>query len=202
VVRGWVAIYTLGLPAVMRIRRRDEVAADLAEEELHAIRRGDRSGLFPQRLIRLLAGMPADVAWRLIDAPAMARDLRIPMAWVPLTRWTLVPLAVISIGAAGALTVVAVPLVTGAADPATWQGWGPVGFAVGCIGVLISTVVAVPWPRRAAMIVAGAVIVGLLASPWLWGCWSLAALAIAARVHQAGQGTTALVDRSEGGRTG
>lgn len=184
-VRGWVEFYTLGLPLPMRARRRAEVAGDLADETLDAIRHGDRSNLFRQRLVRLVLGMPADLSWRLIDAPAAARQMYGPTPWVPLTRWTLGLIAVVATIAAGGLAIVTLPTLTGQAPPDLWPGWGPVGFAIGSAVVLIGAIGSVFWPRLgAALIVPGAVL-GLFAAPWLWGSWLLAIIAGAARAYQA-----------------
>lgn len=139
-VRGWVGLYTLGLPAAMRSRRRAEVAADLADETLDAIRHGDRSGLFRQRLVRLALGIPADLSWRLVDAPRAARQLYGPTPWVPLDRWTLALTGAVTLIAAGGLAIVTWPALTGEARPDLWPGWGPAGFAIGSTVVLVGTV--------------------------------------------------------------
>lgn len=183
-VRGWVELYTLGLPAPMRERRRAEVAGDLAEESLDAVRHGDRSGLFRQRLIRLALGMPADLSWRLIDAPPVARDLY-AKPWVPLSRWTLALTGTVALIAAGGLAIVTVPALTGQARPDLWPGWGPVGFAIGSTVVLIGAVGSVFWPRLGAVVTVPGAVIGLLAAPWLWGSWLLAFIAGGARAYQA-----------------
>ena len=184
-VRGWVGFYTLGLPAPMRERRRAEVAGDLADETLDAIRHGDRSGLFGQRLVRLVLGIPADLSWRFIDAPPTARQFYGPTPWVPLTRWTLALTGTVALIAAGGLAIVTVPALTGQARPDLWPGWGPVGFAIGSTVVLIGTVGSVFWPRLGAAIIVPGAVIGLLAAPWLWGSWLLAVIAGAARAYQA-----------------
>jgi hypothetical protein len=169
----------------MRERRRSEVAGDLADETLDAIRRGDRRGLFRQRLVRLALGIPADLSWRLVDAPLVARELYGPTPWVPLTRWTLALTGIVATIAAGGLAIVTIPVLTGQARPDLWPGWGPVGFAIGSAVVLVGVLASVFWPRLgAALLVPGAVL-GLLAAPWLWGSWLLAVIAGAARAYQA-----------------
>ncbi|HYH93646.1 MAG TPA: hypothetical protein VD763_10835 [Candidatus Saccharimonadales bacterium] len=184
-VLGWVACYTMGLPAAIRDRRREEVGADLREEALDAVRRGASQGLFGQRLRRWLAGIPADVAWRLVDAPDLVRHLGLTPDWVPLTRWSAALLAIVAIGASGALTLVAAPYLTGSGASASWTGWGPIGFMLGCLGVMASVIVAVPWPWRAIAIVIPSVVVGLAAAPALGGCWALSAFAVLVRAAQA-----------------
>ena len=186
-VRGWVGFYTLGLPRPMRERRRAEVAGDLADETLDAIRHGDQSGLFRQRLIRLVAGIPADLSWRLIDAPVAARQVYGPAPWVPLTRWTLALIGVVAMIAAGGLAIVTWPVLTGQARPDLWPGWGPVGFAIGSATVLAGVLGSVFWPRLGVVVIVPGALLGLVAAPWLWGSWLLAVIAGAARAYQDGE---------------
>lgn len=65
-VRGWVGLYTRGLPAELRAARRDEIADDLwcQHEEAAALGRPARS-LDADMVLRLLFGVPADISWRL-----------------------------------------------------------------------------------------------------------------------------------------
>jgi hypothetical protein len=65
-VRRWVALYTHGLPAEPRDRRREEVAGDLwsQAEDSRELGRGD-GATATDMVIRLIAGIPADVSWRL-----------------------------------------------------------------------------------------------------------------------------------------
>lgn len=64
-VRGWVDLYTRGLPADVRAARRDVVDDDLwcQHEEAEALGRSPRS-LAGEILLRLFLGMPADLSWR------------------------------------------------------------------------------------------------------------------------------------------
>lgn len=64
-VRTWVRLYTAGLPPEVAVRRRDEIDSDLWShgEEAILTARSARS-LDAEVLVRLLAGMPADVGWR------------------------------------------------------------------------------------------------------------------------------------------
>jgi hypothetical protein len=64
-VRRWVGLYTLGLPAEIKQRRRAEIDDDLwcQAEEAAASGRADRS-LASEILTRLVFGVPADVSWR------------------------------------------------------------------------------------------------------------------------------------------
>jgi len=184
-VRGWVGLYTLGLPTPMRARRRSEVDGDLADETVDAIRRGTQRLLFRQRLVRLTLGIPADLSWRLIDAPPVAREQYGPMPWVPLTRWTLALTGIVALIAGGGLAIVTVPALLGQARPDLWPGWGPVGFAIGSSVVLVGVLGSVFWPRLGAGVIVPGAIVGLLAAPWLWGSWLLAVIAGVARAYQA-----------------
>jgi hypothetical protein len=188
VVRGWVAIYTLGLPRPMRERRRDEIAGHLADEATDAVRRGEVARLRGRRLWRWVLGIPDDVIWRLTDARAMAARYARP-GWVPLSRWTAVLLAVVAIGAAGGFALVAVPYFSGPSDPAVWAGWGPTGFLIGTALILVGLVAAVPWPRAGAALALFGVGVGLPAAPWLWGCWGMVVIAVGMRWHQAATAT-------------
>jgi hypothetical protein len=188
VVNGWVAWYTLGLPAAIRDRRRSEVAGDLADETLDAVRRGTIADLRRRRITRLLLGIPADITWRLVEAPAAARALRPAGAgesWVPLTRIGVLLLALAGIGAAGALAIVVSGLVSGRATEETWSGWGPYGFVAACSIVLVAVVLAVPWPRRALVVGILGFALGMAAAPWLWGCWFLVLIALVVRWYQA-----------------
>jgi hypothetical protein len=65
-VRGWVGLYTRGLPADARAARRDEIDDDLWCEHAEAVAAGRPSrSLDADLFLRLLFGMPADVSWRL-----------------------------------------------------------------------------------------------------------------------------------------
>jgi hypothetical protein len=183
-VRRWVALYTIGLPDGLRTRRRDELVADLAEETADAVRRATLPGLAGRRVVRLITGIPADLSWRVLDAPAMAAALRVQRPWVPPTRWTLSALGVVAIGTAGALVLVAGPLLDPKAGSDPWVGWGPYGFAAGCVAALLSIVAAVPSPHRALAIVLPAALLGTLAAPWFVGPWLLVVIAVGARWYE------------------
>lgn len=185
VVRAWVNTYTLGLPEPMRSRRRDEVAADLAEEARDAVRRGRSRQLFRQRIVRLVSGVPSDIAWRMVDAPTMARAFAIQATWVPLTRWSTALLVIAATVSGGALWIVTVPYVTGQVSQANvWPGWGLYGFTVGSAAVFVGVALSAIWPRRGARLVLPGAALGMLASPWLWGCWILALIAVGVRGYQ------------------
>jgi len=65
-VRGWVDLYTRGLPADARTARRDEIDDDLWCEHAEAAAAGRSArSLDADLFLRLLFGLPADVSWRL-----------------------------------------------------------------------------------------------------------------------------------------
>jgi hypothetical protein len=65
-VRGWVDLYTRGLPADARTARRDEIDDDLWCERAEAAAAGRSAHSLDAALfLRLLFGIPADVSWRL-----------------------------------------------------------------------------------------------------------------------------------------
>lgn len=183
-VRGWVAFYTLGLPGALRARRRAEIEADLAEETMDAVRHATVAGLTGRRAVRLLMGIRADLAWRLLDAPAMAATMRVERPWAPPTRWTLIALTVAAVGTAGALALVAGPLLDPSARSDPWLGWGPYGFAGACVAALVAIVVAIPAPQRALAVVVPAAVVGTLAAPWFVGPWLLVVIAVGTRWYE------------------
>jgi hypothetical protein len=184
VVNGWVAFYTVGLPAPMRARRREELAAFLSDERQDAVRRGELAALRRRRLLRWVMGLPDDLLWRFTDARAAARGYP-PPDWVPVSRWSGFLLLCVALGAASAFILVMERLVTGSIAPTDWPAPGPLGFLSGCLAVTIGTAAAIPWPRGGAAIVALGVLVGVVVSPWLGGIWSVALVAVGLRLVQA-----------------
>ena len=64
-VRGWVALYTRGLPAEIRQERRDEIDDDLWSQMEDAAESGrGREPLTGDIVARLVFGIPADLSWR------------------------------------------------------------------------------------------------------------------------------------------
>lgn len=78
VARGWLRLYTAGLPPELRERREQELESDLYEHQ--ADRRADDASTASVGLEvvgRVVRGMPADLAWRMqLEAPPM--ELKIP----------------------------------------------------------------------------------------------------------------------------
>jgi hypothetical protein len=65
-VRGWVSVYTRGLPPEVRLDRRDEIDSDLWSQHEEAGSTGRwQASLTVEILARLVLGIAADVAWRL-----------------------------------------------------------------------------------------------------------------------------------------
>jgi len=65
-VRGWVDLYTLGMPPAVRAARRDEIDDDLWCQEQEPAPPGRAAGsLGGEMLLRLVFGIPADISWRL-----------------------------------------------------------------------------------------------------------------------------------------
>jgi hypothetical protein len=63
--RWWVSLYTIGLPASIRDRRRAEIRSDLWEQQRAFSREGHSSGLTALvTLDRTARGVPADLVWR------------------------------------------------------------------------------------------------------------------------------------------
>jgi hypothetical protein len=99
-VRGWVSLYTRGLPADARAARRDEIDDDLWCEHAEAAAAGRSArSLDADLFLRLLFGIPADVSWRLAFRRA---STRLSPVSSPMSTRTLGVLAIYA-GAAPAL---------------------------------------------------------------------------------------------------
>ena len=76
-VRRWVGLYTVGLPAEARDARRAEIESDLWEQEEDASLNDSRSYVIAFHVFgRWLMGVPADVSWRLEQVLAARRRER------------------------------------------------------------------------------------------------------------------------------
>lgn len=64
IVRAWTRVYTYGLPPAQRSARQAEIDSDLWELE-HDAHVPERGSAATQIMMRLLTGIPDDVAWRL-----------------------------------------------------------------------------------------------------------------------------------------
>ena len=75
-VLGWTRLYTAGMPVTTRDRRRAEIESDLWEfHEDARHRRCSPAGIAAHMLLRLVAGLPDDLWWRLesLDEASRAR---------------------------------------------------------------------------------------------------------------------------------
>lgn len=83
--RMWTRIYTIGLPADARGARRDEIASDVWEQA-HAEALSNRAGA--SIFARSLAGIPADVSWRLEQSAAPRQIVHaVTLVAESSTRW-------------------------------------------------------------------------------------------------------------------
>ncbi len=64
-VRKWVRLYTMGLPAEDKKTRRDEIDSDLWEQKQDAAGSGNGTGAAWNIFGRLLLGIPDDLSWRM-----------------------------------------------------------------------------------------------------------------------------------------
>jgi hypothetical protein len=130
-VRGWVRLYTRGLPAELRDARRDEVEDDLwcEHQEAAALGRPTRS-LDADRVLRLLFGVPADISWRLTYRGSAAAS-SVEMSPAMNTR-TLGVLALLASLSWGIMFILFIPF-----GEAVWLG------PFGVIGVFGSVVAAI-----------------------------------------------------------
>jgi hypothetical protein len=162
-VRGWVDLYTRGVPAGLRAARRDEIDDDLwcQQEEATAMGRSPRS-LAAEVVLRLLFGMPADVSWRLAHpgsrgvAP-MERSSSVSirlfgaLAFIAGASWGTMAIIVVVSGLdewTGPLTVLGLAGGLGLSVTAIGLSWrfqdqlspiGSVGGLLGGLGILLST---------------------------------------------------------------
>jgi hypothetical protein len=136
-VRGWVGLYTRGVPSQLRAARRDEIDDDLWCQHQEAASLGRAPGsLGGEILLRLVLGMPADVGWRLAHrAGPMSSGLEGSSA---MSTRVIGALAVVA-GASWALSaMLAVPF-----GSSLWRGpYAPVVSAIGSGGGVVFAVAA------------------------------------------------------------
>jgi TonB family protein len=75
-VRAWTRVYTAGLQTELRDARREEIESDLWEAERESQSDPSRSSAL-HAIVRLAAGMPDDLGWRLEQVDAMTRTARV-----------------------------------------------------------------------------------------------------------------------------
>jgi hypothetical protein len=108
-IRGWVDLYTRGMPAAVRAARRDEVDDDLWCQQQEALVAGrSAQSLGGELLLRLVFGIPADISWRVSNrVSAEARALERSASMSARVIGALAILAAASWGVAAAVVVVA-----------------------------------------------------------------------------------------------
>lgn len=89
-VRAWTALYTRGLPASAKSERIGEIDSDLWEQRRHALEGDDkRVDTALNVLLRLVLGVPFDIAWRLETGAAIrsGRDSKMKAQSWTSRRW-------------------------------------------------------------------------------------------------------------------
>ena len=80
-VRGWVYLYTLGLPTKLKERRRLELCSDVWEQQNAQKDDGYANEAIALRLfIRVVLGVPSDLSWRLQHVDSTTRTEREPIS--------------------------------------------------------------------------------------------------------------------------
>jgi hypothetical protein len=88
--RGWVVLYTLGLPADLRDGRRSEIDSDLWEQRWLAGRRREPPlATAVEIAARTLLGVISDITWRVQAGAAARADRSIKMSKSPVMRGVL-----------------------------------------------------------------------------------------------------------------
>jgi hypothetical protein len=131
VARVWARLYTRGLDPDLRGRRRDELDADLWDQQTEAQRRGDTDALTSAMIVsRAIRGAFDDVCWRQEAARIGIPTRREPLMVVApqYARWMAIAAMVGS-----ALSAVLLLLELG--NPGAWTR-GPVGWIVTTLWVL------------------------------------------------------------------
>jgi hypothetical protein len=137
-VRGWVDLYTRGLPADARAARRDEIDDDLwcEHEEAVVLGRSARS-LDADLALRLMFGIPSDISWRLTQ-PANKTTVGIEGINSMNTR-TLGVVAIVAGLIFGTLFVLFIPF-----SHTVWTGrigvFGVLGTLVGAIAFMAAAI--------------------------------------------------------------
>jgi hypothetical protein len=205
VIRGWVDLYTRGLPADARAARRDEIDDDLWCEHAEAAAAGPSPrSLDADLALRLMFGIPSDISWRMtfraeraiVSSPRSTTvDPRIigAFAIVGGLAWEILMILAIPVGAAlwtEGGTLVAVGLLAGlVAFPATafflaWLFQDDVSL-VGTFGALLVML-------GATILLFSAFVVPLAVGSAML-TWRLARIGVVPRLVPVVQATTAIL---------
>jgi hypothetical protein len=165
--RTWTGIYSLGLPKVTREARRAEIDSDLWEQRQAALIQGERQWkTFCHILVRVLFGIPGDLAWRIELRLGSGSERKTQMPESTSGRIGL------ALGLFGALLPIAFGIrfiVSGlAAADGEWVGWVVWGFIMLLLGATIvagQLVIRRSYGRGMALVAVG---VGLLAVATFW----------------------------------
>ena len=86
-IRSWTSLYTTGLPKRLQTERLNEVESDLWDQQLDDSLHGVNSdGTSREMLVRLVTGMPADLAWR-FEQQHRSRRSRNMLAVIQQNTW-------------------------------------------------------------------------------------------------------------------
>lgn len=98
-VRGWVRLYTVGLPAAVKTTRRDEIASDVWEQTRDASHsKQTQHMVIWQMLGRMVFGMPDDLFWRAERSREKERGTSMNLATHLVRPRTYVNLVVVLVG--------------------------------------------------------------------------------------------------------
>jgi hypothetical protein len=138
-VRGWVDLYTRGLPADARTARRDEIDDDLWCEHAEATAAGRTArSLDTDLALRLLFGIPSDIGWRLsyrTRAPGV-----IPERQRSTSTSILGLLAIIAGSSLSLLLILFIPM-----GDAVWTVYGTVLLWLGSMVAFVAAAVGLAW---------------------------------------------------------
>ncbi len=158
-IRGWVALYTKGVPAVHASERRALIEADLWDEAQAAEWMGETSSVTRQRLSRWVRGVPADVSWRLEQ---QRRITRMP-------RRTDMRISKGQLAAIGVVATLYVVMVVGLLASPSFREWAGMGLSILGLGLsVVGLLLAIPRPQAGFAL--GMIGTGLafLLMPWLF----------------------------------
>ena len=164
-VRGWVRLYTRGLAAEPRDRRRAEIDADLWDETRESVL-VSAGGFRLARISRLIAGLPADIQWRIEHrGPARPEGSSSVFTSRQDIIWSALGILI------GAVFIWAGWIAWAASDWETGNRFGPVVSFFGGVSIMASMLVVVRPVMGGRFIVASAIgttVGAILAMPWAW----------------------------------